>query len=467
MAGQMQYVATSADNDHLWGINKDGKPFHKGGQPDDVWTSVPCDYVLKQISVSGDGSIIWAIAHHEYLLRREGLYGSWEVIPNDAKNWQSVSISADGNHVAGLDEADNVWNREYPAPWVRRTGELLHVALTGDGQFGWGVDRDHYVYYRDGFEGKWVRVTGRLKFISVSADGNHVWGVNHKDIIFYRKGKHDYWKDMHMQDNMHGRAKQITVSGDGEHIYSVDRNDDIWHLPGYPGYMREDGWVAKNIKAGLKEVAVGAYGQVYGTDNDGQMWYNEDPHGPWVKVDSPVTSVSVVGTDILWGVDAGRNIYYRGGVNEEFKLTRGGMKFIAASADGNHIWGINRAKIVYYKPGYKGEWNPIGGGRGKSISVSGDGEHVWWTEPNDEVRYRNGPTGAEVVVDGNMKHITVSADGNHVWAVDTYSKVHYRQGYGGSWMEVEGATLDTVSVSGDGGVLYGVGTDGKTYHRTC
>merc|ERR1712071_8795 len=109
-------------------------------------------------------------------------------------------------------------------------------------------------------------------------------------------------------------------------------------------------------------VAVGANGQVYGTDNDGQMWYNEDPHGPWVKVDSPVTSVSVVGTDILWGVDAGRNIYYRGGVNEEFKLTRGGMKFIAAS---------------------------------------GDGEHVWWTEPNDEVRYRNGPTGAEVVVDGN------------------------------------------------------------------
>jgi len=466
ISGSMTYVVTSADNEHLWGIDTDGHPYHKGGQPDDVWTSVECEYALKSISVSGDGSVIWAIAHHEYLLRREGLYGVWQVIPNDAKNWQSVSISADGNHVAGLDEADNVWNREYPGPWERRTGDLLHIALTGDGEFGWGVDRDNYVYYRNGYKGKWVRVSGRLKYISVSADGQHVWGVNSNDIIFYRKGKHDYWKDMHMHDNMHGRAKQITVSGDGAHVYSVDRNNEISYLPGYPGYLRRDEWVSVNIPGGLKEVSISNSGNhIYGLDNKDVIWHTEGHHDQWRQVPgAALSSISVAGDDVLWGSSLGETVY-RDGADAVFETVRGKMHHFAASTDGNHIWAIAK-NALFYRNGRNGSWTSAGV-RAKRVSVSGDGSHVWYVDNNDNVWYRNGFSGTPYQESGSLKQISVSADGNHIWGVDSDSFVHYRAGKAGTWMQVEGAHMEQVSVSGNGSIIYGVQADGTTYSRHC
>ena len=68
------------------------------------------------------------------------------------------------------------------------------VCVSADGQHVWGVNENDEIYYRFGKDGKWEKIDGRLTQISVSADGQHVWGVNKDDDIFYRFGKNGKWE---------------------------------------------------------------------------------------------------------------------------------------------------------------------------------------------------------------------------------------------------------------------------------
>jgi len=100
---KLKYVATSADNNHLWGIGPDDDVYYKasGGN----WQLVPTPEKILVLSVSADGNKIWAINWQgNDLIRYGGINGEWSLVNDNVKNWIDITVSADGEHIAGIDE---------------------------------------------------------------------------------------------------------------------------------------------------------------------------------------------------------------------------------------------------------------------------------------------------------------------------------------------------------------------------
>jgi len=468
---KLKYVATSADNNHLWGIGPDDDVYYKasGGN----WQLVPTPEKILVLSVGADGNKIWAINWQgNDLIRYGGINGEWSLVNDNVKNWIDITVSADGEHIAGIDESGAVWDRKgetSATPWVRRTGTLKVVSYSGDGSIGWGVDFDGDVFYRGGYSAKWLQVTGNLKYIEVSEDGQHVWGTNFADIIYYRNGKLDFWK------GMQGRAKQITVSGDGSHVYAVDRNDDVHYLNGYPGFFQPDNRAARNLGgAKMVEVTVSESGDnIYGVDSNNEAWHTRGIDHPWIRVPGSYISLSVAQEDELWTVNPENKMMWRVAPNTPFIEINGSYMYVEASADGKHVWGINSPHYVMFYLQDNNRFKSIdeADARAKQISVSANGDHVWYVNPINVVYYRNGygAVQQDISPDLKLRQISVSGDGNHVWGVGADNKkVYYRDGVAGTWIEAEAPELDYVSVSGDGTTLYGINKDtGNTYYRYC
>lgn len=468
---KMKYVSTSADHQHMWGISPTDDTYYKaqGGS----WQLVPSDKLL-MIDVSGDGNKVWAITWEGNDVYREGgIDGEWVLVVDNAKNWIDVAVSADGEHVAGIDEVGAVWDRKgFGNPWYKRTGNLKVVSYSGDGAIGWGVDFDGNVWYRADYLEKWVMVTGNLKYIEVSSDGQHVWGCNYADIVYYRKGKNDFWKGMEGV-----RGKQVTVSGDGSHVYATDRNNDVHYINGYPGHFQKDNRAARNLGgAKMVEVTVSESGDnIYAVDENSDAWHTTGIDFPWIKVPGAYAGVSVAKENELWAVSTNpeNKIQWRSAPNTPWTQLHGTYQYVDVSADGNHVWGIHPNYMMAYREGKADlnfDWIYVDNVRAKQISVSADGSHVWYVNPNNKIHYREGREGEQqdISPELELKQISVSGDGNHVWGVNEDKQVYYRDGANGSWIEAQAPLLDYVSVNGDGSTLYGVNAEtGETYYRFC
>jgi hypothetical protein len=469
----MKYVETNADNNVLYGIDQSDDVYYRTGRKNDwgPWQSTDLPQ-LKHLSLTSDGDILWGVTLFGDVVYQEG-NSAWQYVENNGKNWIEVRVSADGSHVAGIDEAEALWDREgLSGEWNKRSGELMVISYTADGSIGWGVDYDHNVFYRAGYTDPWVQVTGKLKYITVSSDGMHVWGANSKDIIFYRNGKEDFWKSVH-----HGRAKQITVSGDGEHIYCVNRNDDVFYLNGYPGKFQVDKRAATNIGRPLKEVSVSQSGDnIYGIDTDNNIWHTTGINYPWIQVPGKLMSVTVVKEEELWGITPDEKTMYRANPDSSFtQLQNVDSIFIEGGGNGNDIWVATSQHILRHRAGKEAD-NPYfdttisdAHVRAKTMAVSDDGNHVWYINRHNDVFYRNGiHAEQEAIPSLKLKQIAISGTGWHVWGVGEDKQVYYRVGRPGVWQEANAPLLDYMSVDEDGSTAYGVNTDtGKTYRWFC
>lgn len=479
---------------------------------------IPTPTTFKQITVNGDGSHVWGITWEDNDIYRNGKDGEWQYATDNSKNWIHVSSAAYTNEIIGIDEAYNVWQRfGFENPWRRRTGSLKQAALTGDGEYGWGVDKDDAVWYRPGRLAQWEKVSGGLSHISVSADGNHVWGNNCNNILFHRKGKQDFWKGM---DG--GVAKMVAVSADGKNVFKVDRNNKVMWRNGYPGFFMMDKTAGRDIvyedggrrrlamsgnsarqlgsmgaapsnsdspppassepqeepaeKIPLREVSVSESGdQIYAVDVENTLWHTTGINRPWVKVTVPggMTSVSVTKEDTLWTINMNGKPAWRDGADADFMELSGDLMYVESSADETAVWGANSLHIMFWRRGREpgSFWNPLPPteSRAKQISVSGDGSHVWYVNRNNDVFYRTGFETPQQEFPGvKLKQVAVSADGNHVWGVTDERDVWYRPGTSGDWTPVEAPALDYISLNGDGGMLYGVNMEtGSTWYRFC
>ena len=65
--------------------------------------------------------------------------------------------------------------------------------------------------------------------------------------------------------------------------------------------------------------------------------------------------------DFIWGVNRKDYIYYRKGVNGNWKLIPGRLKYVSSTADGQHVWGVNKHDNIYYRNGVNGQWKQIPG----------------------------------------------------------------------------------------------------------
>jgi len=259
---KMKFVATSADNKHLWGISPQGKPYYRTGSSN--WQSVPLDDKLRKIFVSEDGDKIWAINEDGKVLFREGgINGSFDLAPgSQEEKWTDLYVTTfdkelyavnglDGNKltkelyfVNGLDERNHyltkgwstsegwidTFDRDYGSNLDSNDGEvnLINFSSSIYGRPTWGVDDNDNVWYNEfGATLGWEKVSGKFKSITVSADGQHVWGTNYAGIIFYRNGKYGYWRSV---QSVRSRANQIAVSGDGSWVYGVTRNNDVFSV---------------------------------------------------------------------------------------------------------------------------------------------------------------------------------------------------------------------------------------------
>ena len=82
-----------------------------------------------------------------------------------------------------------------------------------------------------------------------------------------------------------------------------------------------------------------------------------------------------------------------------------------------------------------------------------------------EVFYRNGVEGDWRKLDGQLQYVSVSADGKHVWGCNG-DKLFYRRGADGAWRGDKGGfEFGSVTVSGDGSLLFATATDGTVYWR--
>lgn len=69
--------------------------------------------------------------------------------------------------------------------WSAIPGRLTQVDVNGE-NLAWGVNSNDHIWLNTGPRGSWIKTDGRLKHVSVGGAG--VWGVNRDDFIYYREG---------------------------------------------------------------------------------------------------------------------------------------------------------------------------------------------------------------------------------------------------------------------------------------
>jgi len=85
-----------------------------------------------------------AVNSYDEVYYRSGFYGLWNLADGKLKK---VSVSADGRHLWGLDEWNQVfWTCTYNMSWIRVPGSLVDVCASEYGMKVWGIDKAGYVW---------------------------------------------------------------------------------------------------------------------------------------------------------------------------------------------------------------------------------------------------------------------------------------------------------------------------------
>jgi len=232
-----------------------------------IWNNI--DGQLVQVSVSGDGSVIWGVDEGDEIYYRYGVDGSWTKTDGNLKQ---VSVSGDGSMIWGVARNRDVYYRNgVDGSWTKATGKLNQVSVSGDGSAIWGVTRVGDVYYRNGVDGSWTKIdgetNGKMKQVSVSGDGSVIWGVNEAHEAYYRNGVGGSWTKVPYTPGGED-IKQVSVSGDGKWIWAVNGNEAVEYISD-----GVDGEWSSTLGA-LFQVAVSGDGSaVWGVDVYGGVYY--------------------------------------------------------------------------------------------------------------------------------------------------------------------------------------------------
>ncbi|XP_038055886.1 lectin L6-like [Patiria miniata] len=206
--------------------------------------------------------------------------------------------------------------------WRHLPGALKHVSVGLSGV--WGVNVHDNIYYRGNSYGEeesatcaaWQQIGGALKQLDVGK--NVVWGVNSNDNIYYRQGISATNPTGTGWAQVSGALKHVSVSQNG-HVWGVNRNDNIYHRIGASNCNQGgDSW--RQIGGALKQISVGNSG-VWGVTAGDNIKYRVGTYGDlptdpdatrWKQVSGALKYIS--SADMVYGVNAGDAIYYRGGV---------------------------------------------------------------------------------------------------------------------------------------------------------
>ena len=200
--------------------------------------------------------------------------------------------------------------------WKLIPGSLKHVSA---GEAGiWGVDRYDDVFYRNGVtkrnpSGKsWQNIPGKLKQIDSGPSGI-VYGVNVNDQIFCRTGIDSStpfgtaWK----QVTSYGKLKYVSCGVLG--CWGVNSGDGIWYRT---GITKENcaGTRWSSVFGRLKQIEVGAAGDVYGTDSVGNIYRR-----------SSITELRPMGSG--WQIIQENGSHVTTGLNGQYLLVNGQIQY--------------------------------------------------------------------------------------------------------------------------------------------
>ena len=97
----LSHLSVSANGLQLWGVQSGGDVWYLGdGLSGSTWTQVPAPSGITTISVSGDGSTVWATTSSGQIYQRPGdLTSDWVAIPGYLTD---VKVAGDGSTVYGI-----------------------------------------------------------------------------------------------------------------------------------------------------------------------------------------------------------------------------------------------------------------------------------------------------------------------------------------------------------------------------
>ncbi|CAB4025803.1 Hypothetical predicted protein, partial [Paramuricea clavata] len=270
VGGALKYVSCGVYG--CWGVNSAGQIwFRYGVTPNNCagkkWVRISGGLIELEFLVTGYSKIV-------ALESTGAIYdygGDWPIIPGSLKQIDHGLSTA----VWGVNRHDAIYRlKNDKLGWQRIAGALTHVSA---GEAGiWGVNGYEHIYYRIGVTENnpsgtsWKLIPGKLKQIDSGPSGI-VYGVNIHDQIYCRTGI-EYgnpfgtgWK----QVTSYGRLKYVSCGVLG--CWGVNSTDGIWYRS---GITKENCVGAKwhDIPGKLKQIEVGAAGDVYGINSAGNVY---------------------------------------------------------------------------------------------------------------------------------------------------------------------------------------------------
>ena len=107
----LSHLSVSANGLQLWGVQSGGDVWYLGDGLGDqsTWMQVPAPSGITTISVSGDGSTVWATTSSGQIYQRPAdLTSDWVAIPGYLTD---VKVAGDGSTVYGIGIDDAVFYR--------------------------------------------------------------------------------------------------------------------------------------------------------------------------------------------------------------------------------------------------------------------------------------------------------------------------------------------------------------------
>jgi len=227
-------------------------------------------------------------------------------------------------------------------------------------------------------------------------------------------------------------------------------------------------------------VGAKSYNYSYNARNYG---YSHSTGGEWTPLDGLLVQIDS-GRDVVWGTNAGGDVYYRSGMSASNPTGTGWVKvdgLVAAQVsvsdlDGK-VWAVDRSGTVHRRTGVSSElpsgasWEAVPGIVARYVDVGGAG--VWATDTADNIYYRTDSRedcegSGWQRVDGKLAQ--VASGGEAVWGVTQSGGIYYRLGVtatrpiGSEWLQIPGG-LKQLSVSTDNNALWGVNANNEIYSR--
>ncbi|XP_072282900.1 fish-egg lectin-like [Pyxicephalus adspersus] len=226
-----------------------------------------------------------------------------QIVPGRLKQ-----IDAGAGEVYGVNDIDDIYHW-VDNNWKQVPGKLIHVSVGPAGL--WGVNKDYTIFkYK---VSDWMSVTGALK--QIDAGGNKfVSGVNAQDNIFCLR-------------------QSCTISDSSAVIFN-------------------------QVDGALRYYSCGPIG-CWGTNKDQSIFYryNVTPTScegtRWQQVDGLLTMVEVSTDGLVYGVNAGGDLYRRDGITADTPTGTGWTKldfcavFKHVTYDNGILWIINTSGEIY------------------------------------------------------------------------------------------------------------------------